>query len=166
MNVPDRRGLTVGIVLVGLGIFFILRRELHLSGPGPILLVIGAILFTLSALRSFRGPVLPASVLLGLGAGFLLRDPLEPWVPPWATILLGIGCGLLLAAGIDRQAGHEQRPSTLIPGVVLVTIAAAAALATNVRVSENVIDAVWRLWPWALVLAGVILVVQGVRRRA
>ena len=31
---------------------------------------------------------------------------------------------------------------------------------------EEVFDAVWRFWPWALVLAGVVLVVQGIRRRA
>ena len=166
MNVPDRRALNLGIVLVGLGLFFLLRQELHLSGPGPVLLVIGAILFSFSALRGFRGPVVPASVLLGLGAAFLLREPLERWLPPWATILLGIGCGLLLAAGIDRQAGGERRPSTFVPGIVLVVIAAAAAIATNLRVPETVIEAVWRLWPWALVLAGVILVVQGMRRRA
>lgn len=165
MNGPDRRGLNIGIVLVGLGLFFLLRRELHLSGPGPVLLVIGAILFTFSALRHFRGPVVPASVLLGLGAGFLLRDLLDPWMPPWATILLGLGGGLLLAAGIDRQAGRERRPSTLGPGIILVAIAAAAALATNLRVPETVVDALWSLWPWALVAAGVILVVQGMRRR-
>ena len=166
MSAPDRRGLNIGVVLVGLGLFFLLRRELHLSGPGPILLVIGAILFTFAALRNFRGPVVPAGVLLGLGAGFLLRDPLEPWMPPWATILLGLGGGLLLAAGIDRQAGRERRPSTLAPGIVLVAIAAAAALATNFRFPENVVEAVWKLWPWALLAAGVILVVQGMRRRA
>ena len=161
MSAPDRRGLNIGVVLVGLGLFFLLRRELHLSGPGPILLVIGAILFTFAALRNFRGPVVPAGVLLGLGAGFLLRDPLDPWMPPWATILLGLGGGLLLAAGIDRKAGRERHPSTLAPGIVLVAIAAAAALATNFHVPENVIEAVWRFWPWALVLAGVVLVAQG-----
>jgi hypothetical protein len=166
MNVPDRRGLNLGIVLVGFGIFFLLRRELNLSGPGPILLVIGAILFTFAALRSFRGPVVPAGVLLGLGAGFLLRDPLEPWMPPWATLLLGLGSGLLLAAGIDRQAGRERRPSTFVPGIVLVVIAAAAGISRNLHVPENVVDAVWTLWPWALVAAGAILVIQGIRRRA
>ena len=166
MSAPDRRGLNIGVVLVGLGLFFLLRRELHLSGPGPILLVIGAILFTFAALRNFRGPVVPAGVLLGLGAGFLLRDPLDPWMPSWATILLGLGGGLLLAAGIDRKAGRERHPSTLAPGIVLVSIAAAAALATNFRVPENVIEAVWRFWPWALVLAGVVLVAQGFRRKS
>ena len=123
MNVRDRRGLNVGVVLVGLGIFFILRRELHIPGPAPILLVIGAILFTFAAIQGFRGPVVPACVLLGLGVGFLLRDPLDDWMPRWSAILLGLGAGLLLAAGIDRRPSHEVRP-TLVPGIVLVAIAA------------------------------------------
>ena len=166
MNVRESRGLNLGIVLVGLGLFFLLRRELNLSGPGPVLLIIGAILFTLSAARGFQGPVVPACVLLGLGAAFLLRDPLDPWIPSWATILLGIGGGLLLASGIDRQPGHERRPSTFVPGLVLVVIAAVAALAANFHFPAEVFDAVWRFWPWALVAAGVILIVQGFRRKS
>jgi hypothetical protein len=166
MNVPDRRGLNIGVVLVALGIFFLLRRELHLSGPGPILLVIGAILFTLSALRGFRGPVVPAGVLLGLGAGFLLRDPLDRWFPGWATLLLGLGSGLLLAAAIDRQAGRDRHPSSLVPGIVLVVIAAATAISRNLHVPVDLIEAAWRLWPWALVLAGAVLVIQGLRNKS
>jgi hypothetical protein len=166
MNTPDRRGLNLGVVLVLFGVFVLLRRELHLSGPGPILLVIGAILFTLSALRGFRGPVVPGCVLLGLGAAFLLRGPLDSWMPPWATILLGIGGGLLLASAIERQTG--QRPAPLVPGIVLVTIAVVAGLSRVVRlhVPEQLIETMWSFWPWALVAAGVLLVIQGMRRRA
>jgi hypothetical protein len=165
MNVVDRRGLNLGVALLALGLFFLLRRELHLSGPGPILLLIGTVLFAVSALRQFRGPVVPAGVLLGLGAGFLLREPFDSWMPPWATLLLGLGSGLLLAAGIDRYAGRERRPSTLAPGLILVAIAAATALLANIRIPESLFEAAWRLWPWALVAAGVLLVVQGMRRR-
>ncbi len=142
-----------------------MRRELHLSGPGPILLLIGTVLLAIAALRGFRGPIVPAGVLIGLGAGFLLRDPFEPWMPPWATLLLFLGSGLLLAAGVDRYAGRERRPSTLAPGLVLVAIAAAAAFSQNIRVPENLYEIAWRLWPWALVAAGALLVVQGMRGR-
>ena len=93
------------MALVALGIYFILYRSLHFRGPGPILLLIGAILLAVSALREFRGPVVPAGVLLGLGAGFLLRDPLERWMPHWAALLLGLGAGLLLAGGLGRMSG-------------------------------------------------------------
>jgi len=165
MTAGDRRGLNLGVLLLALGLFFLLRRELHLSGPGPILLLIGTVLFAITALSGFRGPVVPAGVLLGLGAGFVLRGPLERWLPPGATLLLFLGCGLLLCAAIGRSAGRERRPSTLLPGIVLVAIAAVAAVSENVRLPETLFDLAWRLWPWALVAAGVLLVVQGMRRR-
>jgi hypothetical protein len=165
VNVADRRGLHLGITLTALGLFFLLRRELHLSGPGPILLLIGIVLFAISALRDFRGPLVPGGALIGLGVGFLLRDALEPWMPHWASLLLFLGGGLLLAAGVDRLAGRERRPSTLVPGAVLVAIAASTAFAQNVRIPERLYELAWRLWPWALVAAGLLLVVQGMRGR-
>lgn len=46
----DRRSLTLGVVLLMLGVFFLLRHTVGFSGPGPILLLIGGIFLTLSAL--------------------------------------------------------------------------------------------------------------------
>jgi hypothetical protein len=165
MNIGDRKGLNLGVALVALGIYFILYRSLHFRGPGPILLLIGAILLALSALREFRGPVVPAGVLLGLGAAFLLGDQLERWMPHWATLLLGIGAGLLLAGGLGRMTGQDRRSAPLVPGIVLVTIALVTALSQNLAIPESFYESVWRLWPFAFVVAGVVLVLQAVRRR-
>jgi len=164
MIVGDRRGLNLGVALVALGVYFTLQRSLHFRGPGPLLLLIGAILLALSALRQFRGPLVPAGVLLGLGSAFVLREPLERWMPGWATILLGIGSGLLLASGLSRLGGRE-RSAPMVPGLVLVAIALVTALAENVTIPDSWYDAAWRLWPFALVAAGLILVLQAVRRR-
>ena len=166
MNIGDRRGLNLGVALVALGVYFILYRSLHFRGPGPILLLIGAILLALSALRDFRGPVVPAGVLLGLGAGFLLRDPLARWMPHWATLLLGLGAGLLLAGGLGRMTGQDRRSAPIVPGIVLVVIALAAAFAQNVAIAESLYEAAWKLWPFAFVVAGAILVLQAVRKKA
>jgi hypothetical protein len=165
MNGNDRRGLNLGVALFAVGIYFVLQRSLHFRGPGPLLLLIGAILLALSALREFRGPLVPAGVLLGLGAGFLLRDPLEPWMPAWATLLLGIGSGLLLASVLDRTAGRERRPAPLVPGLVLVAIALVTAVSANLRIPESFYETVWRLWPFALVALGALLVLQALRGR-
>jgi len=161
----DRRGLNLGVALLALGVYFILRRSLHFHGPGPLLLLIGTILLVISAFRNFRGPLVASGVLLGLGAGYLLRDPLEAWMPGWATLLLGLGSGLLLVGALDRSAGRERRPTPVVPGVILVTIAVVTALASNVRIPQALYDAVWRFWPFALVAAGVLLVVQAFRGR-
>jgi len=161
----DRRSLNVGIALTAVGLYFILSRQFDLRGPGPILLLIGTVLFVASGLGGFRGPVVPACVCLGLGAGFLLRGPLERWMPSWAVLLLGLGGGFLLATAVLRTWGTDTRHAPLVPGVVLVAIALATALSQNVRLPEEFFEAVWRLWPWALVAAGALLVLQGMRRR-
>ncbi len=165
MMVNDRRGLNLGVAMVAVGIYFILGRSLHLRGPGPILLLIGSVLLAFSAMRQFRGPIVPAGVLLGLGAGFILRDPLERWMPHWASLLLCLGGGLLLASGLDRFAGRERRPTPLVPGIVLVTIALVTAISQNLTFPDAMFDAVWRLWPFALVAAGAILVLQAMRAK-
>jgi hypothetical protein len=165
MNGHDRRGLNLGVALVAIGAYFLLQRSLHFRGPGPILLLIGTILLAISALRHFRGPLVPAGVLLGLGVGLLLRDPLEAWMPGWATLLLGLGAGLLLVSGLDHTAGRERRPTPLVPGVVLITIALVTAVSANLRVPEALLDAAWRLWPFALVAGGGVLLLQALRGR-
>jgi hypothetical protein len=161
--VNDRRNLTLGIVLLLLGVFFLLSQTFHVSGPGVTLLLIGTIFLALSAARGFRGPLLPGGILLGLGCGFLLRTPLEWLFPRWATLVLGIGAGFLLVALVDRAAGRDRRPSPLVPGVILVAVALFGALAQHTPLLD-VLARVQDLWPWALVLAGLLLVGQALMR--
>ena len=132
--------LPLGIVLLLMGLFFVLSRSFHWTGPGATLLLIGAIFLALSAARGFRGPLLPGAILLGLGAGFLL------------------------VAAIDRAGGRERRPSPLLPGVVLVLLAGLGALSRRTPVLE-VLAGVRDLWPWALVVAGALIVGQALWRR-
>jgi hypothetical protein len=160
---PDRRGITLGIVLIGIGVYALLSRGLGFRGPGAVLLLLGAIFFVLSALSRFRGPLLPAGVLLGLGAGLLLRDSFDRWLAPWATILLGLGAGFLMVAGIDAALGRQRRPAPLVPGAVLTGIALAEAAARTFA-TRNWFDRIETLWPFLLVAAGLLLVVSAARR--
>jgi hypothetical protein len=162
--VNDRRNLTVGIVLLLLGVFFLLSRTFHFTGPGVILVLLGTIFLALSAARGFRGPLLPGGVLLGLGAGFLFQRTLDPILPGWATLLAGLGSGFLLVAALDRAAGRERRPAPLAPGLVLVGVAFLAAL-FGLTPLRDVLEEVRDLWPWALVLAGLALVGSALLRR-
>ncbi len=150
-------GFGLGVALVAFGVYALLQRSFHVHGPAPILLVIGAALFAVAAMRRFQGPLVPAGVLLGLGTAFLVRDAIEPWMPGWATILLGIGAGLLLAGALDRR---EARRTPSMAGAALVAIALCAALAVNLHISIGLWDRLWQLWPFALVAAGALLVLQ------
>jgi hypothetical protein len=160
----DRRSLTLGVVLLLVGAFFLLQRSVRFSGPGPTCLLLGVIFLAISAMRSFRGPLLPGGVLAGLGIGFLLEEPLEPWLPHWATLLAGLGAGFLLVAGLDRAAGRDRRRHALAPALILLGVAAGAAIARAVNLMPF-LESLAYLWPWLLVAVGVWLVVTAMRRR-
>jgi hypothetical protein len=159
-----RRGITLGVALVGVGLYALLSRSLGFRGPGPVLLLIGAIFFVLSALSRFGGPLLPACVLLGLGTGLLLRGPLEPWMPHWAAILLGIGSGFLLVAAIDRTFGRRRQPPPVVPGAVLAGIALAEA-ASRALSLENLFARLEPVWPYGVIAAGLFLTLTALRKR-
>jgi hypothetical protein len=160
----DRHNLTLGIVLLCLGAFFLLSRTFRFSGPGATLVLIGAILFALSAARGFRGPLLPGGILLGLGGAFLFQASLEPLFPRWAAITLGLAVGFLLVAVVDRAARHERRPSPLVPGLILLAVSLFGALSRSTAVMDLLVR-VRDLWPWGLVAAGLALVAQALMRR-
>lgn len=158
----DRRGLTFGIVLVTLGSWFLLRQNMRFTGPGPILLLIGAILFAISATRGFRGPFVGACVLLGLGSGFLLRRPLAQWLSDSGAILFGLGCGFLLVVAIDAALKRRRGQGPLIAGLVLVGIALSSTLSRFLDLAglRELLDS---FWPWLLIAAGVVLVASSLK---
>ncbi|MGH9366429.1 MAG: hypothetical protein ACRD3M_01985 [Thermoanaerobaculia bacterium] len=161
----DRRGMTLGVALVGVGLYALLSRYLDLRGPGAVLLLLGAFFFAASALRRFRGPLFPAGVLIGLGLGFFLRRPLEPWMPHWAAILLGLGGGFLLVAALDAAAGRHRQPPPLVPGAVLTAIALGAAASRALSI-QDLLAPLEPLWPFAVLAAGFWLVASALKRRA
>lgn len=160
----DRRGLTLGIVLLALGTWFLLRQQLRFTGPGPVLLLIGAILFAISATRGFRGPLVGGCVLLGLGSGFLLRESSVGWLSESGAILFGLGCGFLLIAAIGAASRRRSGPAALLAGIVLVAIALSATVSHYLDMAglRNLID---NTWPWLLIVAGIVLVVTSLRRQ-
>jgi len=162
-NAADRRALAPGVVLIAIGVSAFLSRAFGWGGPGPILLAIGAAFFALSAVSSFRGPLLPAGVLLGLGAGFLLRGSLLSWLPNWASIILGLGLGFLLVAGIDAALGRRREPPPLVPGAILTAVALAAVV-TEAPTFQRLLVELRALWPFALIGVGILLIVAAGRR--
>ena len=160
----DRRGLNFGIVLLGLGGWFLLRQRMDLSGPGPVLLLIGAILFAISATRGFRGPFVMSCVLLGLGSGFVIANPLEAWLADGSALLLGLGCGFLLVVVIDTALKRRRGFGPLAAGLILVGIALSSTLARLLDLA-GLRAAVERFWPWLLIAAGIALVASSLRDR-
>ena len=70
----------------------------------------------MSALREFRGPLVPAGVLLGLGRGFPARDPLEPLDPELGHAAPRPRRGPPpRSASSTGRAGRERRPIAVVP---------------------------------------------------
>jgi len=159
----DRRNLTLGVVLVLVGLFLFLQHVISWRGPGPILILIGAALLTVSAFRRFRGPLLPGAILLGLGAAFLLEAPLEEWLPHWATILLGLSAGFFIVAALDTSVGRRRRPAPAAAGFLLLAVAAAAGVSRVV--GPQTFEPLARIWPWLLVATGLFLILRAARRQ-
>lgn len=157
------RGLGAGLVLLLVGLYIVLARTVGFGGPGPVLLLIGSILVLLSAARRWRGPIAPGAVLVGLGAGLILQTPFDAWMPHWATVLLGLGAGFLLAAALEEAAGRTRATWPIVPGITLVVIALVAAASQRLDLARAFqrLDAVW---PWTLVVAGLLLVARALWR--
>ena len=159
----DRRSLTLGVILVLAGLFLFLRNIMSWHGPGPILILIGTALLTVSAIRRFRGPLLPGAILLGLGAAFLLEVPLEALLPRWATILLGLSAGFFIVAALDASVGRRRRPAPAAAGFLLLVVAAAAGVSRVV--GPETFEPLARIWPWLLVATGLFLILRAARRQ-
>jgi hypothetical protein len=156
----NRLGLTLGVIFLFVGAYVVGQRTLGFSGPGPVLLLLGFILLALSAFRGFSGPLLPGGILTGLGAALELEPSLEGVMPGWGVVALGLGLGFLFVAAVDAARKRHRRPSPLPPGIALTCLAVLSlALARLPR--DWMLDLhLSRVWPWAILLAGAILIVR------
>jgi hypothetical protein len=152
--------LLPGIALLVIGTAVLLSRYSIFAGPGTIVLGIGILFLLVSAARGFSGPLLPGGILTGLGAALLLQHRLEPRFPGWGTILLGLSAGFLLVAAVDAAKGRSRRPSPLLPGIVLGTIAILSALRRSPAFRWTADLDLRDAWPWIAVAAGLFLVAR------
>jgi hypothetical protein len=162
--VNERRGTALGIVLLAIGSWFLLRQYVDLSGPGPVLVLIGAILFAVSAANRFSGPIVAACVLLGLGAACLLRRALSPWLSHGSLILLGLGAGFLAVTAIDAATKRRRGTGPLVAGLVLTGLGLLPFASRWIDLTAFR-DALDRYWPWLLIVAGIALIASALRKK-
>ena len=156
----SRVGMTLGVVFLFVGAYVLAQRSLGFSGPGPVLVLLGGILLAISALRGFSGPLLPGSILAGLGAALLLEPSFEGRMPGWGVVVLGLGLGFLFVAAVDSVKKRERRPSPLVPGVVLTALGVLSLAFASLPRRWMLELHLARAWPWAILLAGGILILR------
>ncbi|MBN2355626.1 hypothetical protein JXO59_05905 [candidate division KSB1 bacterium] len=168
MNKNQTSSIVIGSILISLGIVFLILHNvanLYLEHSWPIIFFILSAGFYLPPLLlpSFRKPLaslfIPGSVMLALGIMFLYASLTDDWVSvsySWTLIPAGVGLGLYLAT----RAG-DWTPNTRQVGLYMLTISIAVftLLASLFSLTE-----LKRIAPIALILIGVIIMVQAMRK--
>jgi hypothetical protein len=142
--------MTVGVVLIVVGVAFFLRPRFDFFESEYLLLLLGALFLGGYLWQRRYGLMVPAGVLLGLGAGQLLDGALSG-PTQWGQLALGLG--FLGVFAVPLALGDRSHWWPLIPGAVLILSA--------LEQTEDLVRYLFENWPLLLVLIGVALVTAG-----
>ena len=154
MAKPDRQKFIAGVVLVLFGLGFYMAQKLDALGSEVIMLIIGTAFLVAYFYQKAYGLLIPACILLGLGAGSTLQKA-NVW---WANegIQLGLGVGFLAIYLIARLYQKESHWWPLIPGSILTII--------GVPKSAEIWAFLRAHWPLILVAIGIMILIGAFRR--
>ena len=150
---PDKQKFTAGVVLVLFGLGFYMARKLDAVGSEVIMLIIGAAFLVGYFYQKAHALLIPAGILLGLGAGGLLQERLL-WHDQW--IQLGLGGGFLAIYVIARIYERTSHWWPLIPGAILIFI--------GVPKTKEIWELMKANWPLILVAIGLLVLIGAFRR--
>ncbi len=148
-----RRVMGVSLIVVGLALY--LLQRVRGVGEEAILLVLGAVFLAGYFYRRKYGLLIPAGVLLGLGAGSALEDTRFQF---GNTSMLGLGLGFVAVYVIALIYERRSHWWPLVPGGALLL----AALPNTGRFFREVLEH----WPLILVVVGLIILLGAGRRRS
>lgn len=131
-----------GLVLIAVGLGLFLLDRFEGIGDEAILLVIGSAFLIGYFVQKRYGLLIPAGVLLGLGAGGVVDRRLNDYGDP---TVIGLGAGFVAIFLISRFYEGKAHWWPLIPGGVL--------LAVGIPQGERLFD--WALDNWQLILVAV-----------
>jgi hypothetical protein len=143
---PRRQRIIAGMALIvmGLGLFWLHRVE-GIGQAAGFFLIGGVFLAAYLYNRSY-GFLIPAGILIGLGAGSVGA---ETFFSFGESHLLGLGCGFVgiyLVSLLYERRGHWW---PLIPGIALILL--------GLPNTERIFRYLGRNWPLILVIIGVMI---------
>lgn len=150
----DQRRIIAGaaLIVIGLLLFWAERVEQGVSA-GALFFLIGSVFLGAYLYRREYGFLVPACILLGLGAWRVAERLTELGNP----LYFGLGLGFVAIFVIGRIYEGKSDWWPLISGGVLLLLAIG-------RIGE-VVEFFFDHWPLALVLIGVLVVLRGFRER-
>jgi hypothetical protein len=157
------RQLGLGIFLVAVGLVLLAVRLTSVDSAPAWFVGLG-LAFGVSGilLRSYAA-VVTGCVLLGLGSGMVLGDGAVAGLGKGSWLLLALGLGFLTIYLVDALTRLGGRWWPLVPGIALVALVGVRSLRSfHFPPAAEAFVRAW--WPAGLVAAGVLLLVQGIKR--
>lgn len=157
------RQLGLGIILTAVGVVLLAVRLTPINSAPAWLLGLGLAFGIVGIVQRGYPAVVAGCILLGLGAGMVLGDRGVGGLAKGAWLPLALGLGFIAIYVVDLLVRLGGRWWPLVPGFAL----AGLVIVRNVRgfhippAAEMFVRA-W--WPAGLVLAGVWLVLRGIKR--
>jgi hypothetical protein len=153
----DRRALP-GAILVVIGLVLLGAQWLGITGAGVLGASAAVFLAAYAGSRTY-GLLIPGMILTGLAVGVGLQE--SGYDARGGFVVVGLAGGFLAIYLIDALTGHLERWWPLIPGGILAVVGA-----SEVTRGTAAADAIERLWPLALVVAGIAVLLSSARASA
>ena len=154
MKTVRSRRVTAGLTLIVLGLGLYLFQRLDGLGDSAVFVIIGAAFLAAYLYNRVYGYLVPAGILLGMGAGSI-AEQLE--VPIGDPTLLGLGAGFLLIYIVSLAYERRNQWWPLIPGAALIF--------SGLPHGWGVFGYLLEHWPLILVVVGALILVGAFARK-
>ena len=153
----DPGGLVAGLVIAGIGLFF-LAGQLEPDIGRYVTMFIGLALLAVFVVTRQYGFLVPGSILTGVGIGIVLDSAASGEAESGVMMLALAGgfLGIWVIGSIYRLAENHWWP--LIPGGILTLIGL-------VQLTRTDVAGALRLWPVILIVLGAFLLAKAITRR-
>ena len=153
----DPGGLVAGLVIAGIGLFF-LAGQLEPDIGRFVTMFIGLALLSVFVVTREYGFLVPGSILTGVGIGIVLDSAASGEAESGVMMLALAGgfLGIWVIGSIYRLSENHWWP--LIPGGILTLIG-------MVQLTRTDVAGALRLWPVILIVLGAFLLAKAITRR-
>ena len=153
----DPGGLVAGLVIAGIGLFF-LAGQLEPDIGRFVTMFIGLALLSVFVVTREYGFLVPGSILTGVGIGIVLDSAASGEAESGVMMLALAGgfLGIWVIGSIYRLSENHWWP--LIPGGILTLIGL-------VQLTRTDVAGALRLWPVILIVLGAFLLAKAITRR-
>jgi hypothetical protein len=145
MEAHKRQRITAGLVLIGLGLALFAMNKVGNIGPWAIFFVVGGAFLAAYFYQREYGFLIPACILMGLGAGNVGKNVFDFDI----SGQMGLGLGFVAIFVIAFLYERRTHWWPLVPGAILI--------ATSLTRFSDFVEFMVDNWPLALVILGILI---------